>query len=267
MAKVPHVDDMASGRATRLSAERPAMKLAREVQSERLEDLKDTALVERARQRDPAAFRLIMKRHNQRLYRVARAVLGDDSEAEDVVQDAYFRAFQHLSEFRAEARLSTWLTRIALNEALGRRRKRHAPQSTGAESMTAPASPPESDPERAVALAEIRMLLERAVDALSEHYRIVFMMRDVEEFSTEETALLLGLRPETVKTRLHRARRLLGEALRDELATVFTDTFPFAGEACDRLTQSVLARSQLSLRHLEVREAQTMRARDSRRLT
>jgi RNA polymerase sigma-70 factor (ECF subfamily) len=267
MAKLPHVDDKAPGRAKRLSTERPAMKPARQVQPDRLADLKDTALVERARQRDPAAFWLIMKRHNQRLYRVARAVLGDDAEAEDVVQDAYFRAFQHLSEFRAEARLSTWLTRIALNEALGRRRRRHAAQSTAAESMTAPANPPESDPERAVALAEIRALLEQAVDALSEHYRIVFMMRDVEEFSTEETALLLGLRPETVKTRLHRARRLLREALRDELAAVFTDTFPFAGEACDRLTQSVLARSQLSLRRLHSRWARTVRTEGSPRLT
>jgi RNA polymerase sigma-70 factor (ECF subfamily) len=243
------------------------MKPGEQVPPGRLEDLDDKALVERARQRDPAAFWLIMKRHNQRLHRVARAVLGDDAEAEDVVQDAYLRAFQHLSEFRGEARLSTWLTRIALNEALGRRRRRHAAESTGVESMTAPAGPPESDPERAVALAEIRTLLERAVDTLPERYRIVFMMRDVEEFSTEETALLLGLRTETVKTRLHRARRLLREALRDELAAVFTDTFPFAGEACDRLTQSVLVRSQLSLRRLHVQRGQMALTRGSRGLT
>ena len=214
----------------------------------RIEDLDDAALVERARQRDPAAFWLIMKRHNQRLHRVARAVLGSYTEAEDVVQETYLHAFQHLSKFRAEARLSTWLTRIALNEALARRRQtRRAVETTSIESVTTPLGATEADPEQAVALAEIRALLEQAVDGLPESFRIVFMMRDVEEFSTEETALLLGLRPQTVKTRLHRARRLLREALRDKLAAVFTDTFPFAGEPCDRLTQFVLARLGIRL--------------------
>ena len=213
-----------------------------------MEDLDDAALVERARQRDGAAFWLIVKRHNQRLYRVARAVLDDDAEAEDVVQETYIQAFLHLADFRAEARLSTWLTRIALNEALGRRRQRRpAVDVTAVEAMAAPSSPHKADPEAATALVEIRRLLERAVDGLPEPFRVVFVLRDVEEMSTEETALLLGVRPQTVKTRLHRARRLLREALRDEFATVFTDTFPFAGAPCDRLTQAVLDRLGISL--------------------
>ena len=207
----------------------------------RLEDLDDEALVERARQREPASFWFIVKRHNQRLYRVTRAILHDHTEAEDSVQETYIHAFTHLSEFRGDAHLSTWLTRIALNEALGRRRQRRPTVDMKAiESMAAPFSPHETNPEEATALAQIRSILERAVADLPERFRIVLVMRDVEEMSIEETALLLGLRPQTVSTRLFRARRLLREALRDKLATVFTDTFLFAGKRCDRLTQSVL---------------------------
>ncbi|TIS67550.1 RNA polymerase sigma factor [Mesorhizobium sp.] len=218
----------------------------------RVEDLDDAALVDRAQQRDGAAFWLIIKRHNQRLYRIARAVLDDDAEAQDVLQETYIHAFMHLSEFRAEAQLSTWLTRITLNEALGRRRQRRPTVDVKAiKAMPAPISAYNADPEEASALAEIRRLLERAVSDLPEHFRIVFVMRDVEEMSTEETALLLGLRPQTVKTRLHRARRLLRETLRDKLATVFTDTFPFAGAPCDRLMQSVLDRLGISLLQLQ----------------
>jgi RNA polymerase sigma factor (sigma-70 family) len=214
----------------------------------RIEDLDDAALVQRAQQRDAAAFWLIIKRHNQRLYRVARAVLDDETEAQDVLQETYIHVFMHLSEFRAEARISTWLTRITLNEALGRRRQRRPTVDVKAiKAMPVPFSAHELDPEEATALAEIRRLLERAVDGLPEHFRIVFVMRDVEEMSTEETALLLDLRPQTVKTRLHRARRLLRATLQDKLATVFTDTFPFAGAPCDRLAQSVLDRLGISL--------------------
>ena len=169
------------------------MKSGKATETGRLEDSEESALLERARQREGAAFWLIMKRHNQRLYRVARAVLDDDTEAEDVVQETYIRAFTHLSEFRAEARLSTWLTRIALNEALGRRRQRRSTVDLKAiEAMAAPFSAHELDPEQAAALADIRRFLERAISGLPEHYRIVFVMRDVEEMSIEETALLLG---------------------------------------------------------------------------
>src|SRR5687767_9459359 len=135
----------------------------------RIEDLDDAALVDLARQRDGAAFWLIVKRNNQRLYRVARAVLDDATEAEDVVQETYLHAFTHLADFRGEARLSTWLTRIALNEALGRRRQRRpALDAEAIEAMAAPFSAHELDPEQAAALDEIRRLLERAVSGLPE---------------------------------------------------------------------------------------------------
>ena len=124
---------------------------------------------------------MIIKRHNQRLYRVARAVLNDDTEAEDVLQETYIHAFTHLSDFRGAARLSTWLTRIALNEALGRRRQRRPVVEVKAiEAMAAPFSAHKPDPEQATALGEIRRLLERAVDSLPEPFRIVFVMRDVD---------------------------------------------------------------------------------------
>jgi RNA polymerase sigma-70 factor (ECF subfamily) len=216
---------------------------ARKTSEPRLEDLDDAALIERALQPDRYAFQLIMKRHNRRLHRIARAVLEDETEAEDVVQETYFHAFRHLSEFRAEARLSTWLTRITLNEALGRRRRRRPTVDIEAiEPMPSPPDERKPDPEEAAAVAEIRRLLEHALNELPEPFRVVFVMRDVEEMSTEETALLLGVQPQTVRTRLYRARRLLRQALQEKFAAVLTDIFPFAGAFCDRLTQKVLDR-------------------------
>ena len=221
-----------------------------------LDTLDDAALVERARQRDGAAVRLIMQRHNRRLFRTARGVLHDDAEAEDVVQETYVRAFTHLDGFRGEAQLSTWLTRIALNEALGRLRRRRI--TVGLKNIDAisdqgearviylPSARQDSDPEVAAAQAEVRRLLERAVDQLPEHFRMVFMLRDIEEMSVEETASHLGLRPETVKTRLHRARRLLRQSLDRTLSSAVSEVFPCAGARCSRITQSVLERLGLS---------------------
>lgn len=230
------------------------MRPAAPAQATRIEKLDDVALVERAQRWDAAAFRLIVKRHNQRLYRVARAVLDDETEAQDVLQETYIHAFMHLSEFRAEARLSTWLTRIALNEALERRRQRRPMVDLEViKAMPDPSSAHRSDPEEATALADIRRLLEQAIVGLPEHFRIVFVMRDVEEMSTEETALHLGLRPATIKTRLHRARRLLRETLREQYANVFTDIFPFAGLSCDRLTQTVLNQLGITLSQMPPR--------------
>jgi RNA polymerase sigma-70 factor, ECF subfamily len=217
----------------------------------RLEDLDDGALVALALQRQEAAVRLIMQRHNRRLYRVARGVLGDDAEAEDVVQEAYVRAFTHLESFRGDARLSTWLTRIALNEALGRLRQRRptadlreidAMDEQGEARVIFLPSGRQDNPESSVARAEVRRLLERAVDQLPDPFRSVFVMRDIEEMSVEETASQLGLRPETVKTRLHRARRLLRQALNETLASTLVDAFPFAGTRCARMTDAVLNR-------------------------
>ncbi len=208
-------------------------------------------LVERAKSGDQSAFRAIMEQNNRRLYRVARAVMKDDTEAEDVVQETYLRAFFNLSKFRAESSLATWLTRIALNEALGRKRKQRemvtletveTAQQTSAQIVQFPATTTETDPERSAAQHEIRKLLERAMDALPEPFRVVFVMRDVEEISIEEAATHLGIRPETVKTRLYRARRLLRQSLGGQLASTLKDTFPFAGARCARITEAVLSR-------------------------
>ncbi len=178
-------------------------------------------LVERVKSGDQSAFRAIMEKNSRRLYRVARAVMRDDTEAEDVVQETYLRAFSNLATFRGESSLTTWLTRIALNEALGRKRRQRATvtlasvetaQETNAQIIQFPAMSTETDPERTAAQHEIRRLLERAMDALPEPFRVVFVMRDVEEMSIEEAASQLGIRPETVKTRLHRARRLLRQS-------------------------------------------------------
>ena len=217
-----------------------------------LDSLDDRALVERARHQDAAALRFIMERHNRRLYRTARSVLGDDAEAEDVVQKTYIRAFTHLNGFRGEARLGTWLTRIALNEALGRLRTRRPSvdltqidtinEHGEARVIYLPTARQEGNPEAAAARAEVRRLIERAVDQLPDAFRVVFVLRDIEEMSIEATASQLGLRPETVKTRLHRARRLLRQSLDRTLSTALTDAFPFAGARCARITQAVLER-------------------------
>jgi RNA polymerase sigma-70 factor, ECF subfamily len=217
-----------------------------------LDQLDDGALVNLALQREEAAFRLIMQRHNRRLYRVARGVLGNDAEAEDVVQETYVRAFTHLKGFRGEARLSTWLTRIALNEALGRIRERRpttdlnhldAMNERGeSHGIFLPSARQDDNPEASAARAEVRRLLERAVDQLPGPFRSVFVMRDIEEMSVEETAFHLGLRSETVETRLYRARRLLRKSLDSTLSSALADTFPFAGARCARITASVLER-------------------------
>ena len=218
-----------------------------------LEVLEDTDLVGLAKDGHEGAFRAIMQRHNRRLYRVARGILRDESEAEDAVQEGYVRAFTHLAEFRGEAKLSTWLTRIVVNEALGRLRRQRptvelavldlAHGREGAEIIPFPfANAAAEDPERSAARREIRHLLERAVDDLPEPYRVVFVMRAIEEMSIEETASYLNMRAETVKTRLHRARRLLRDTLEAQLASTLTEAFPFAGARCARIADAVLDR-------------------------
>jgi RNA polymerase sigma-70 factor, ECF subfamily len=217
--------------------------------------LGDAELVQLARQRDAGAFRAIMRRYNRRLYRVARSVTRDDSEAEDVVQEAYLRALTNLGAFRGDSSLATWLTRIALNEALGRLRRRRPTvelSTLDAEGhdethvIPFPLMTANCDPERTVAQREIRLLLERAIDDLPEIFRIVFVMREIEELSVEETANFLNMPEATVKTRLHRARRLLRQALDEQLAPALADTFPFDGMRCTRMADKVLERLGLS---------------------
>ncbi|TIQ92312.1 MAG: RNA polymerase sigma factor [Mesorhizobium sp.] len=200
-------------------------------------------LVGRALARDGGAFSTIVKMHNQRLYRIARSVVRNDSEAEDVVQEAYVRAFAHLGDFRGESSLATWLSRIVINEALGRLRKTRRtvamPQRLQAEIIKFPLS---DDPERTMAQRQILELVERATDRLPDVYRTVFVARVIEGLSIEETAELLDVRPETVKTRLHRARVLVRKALADQIGPVLLDAFPFAGRRCERLTAAVMQR-------------------------
>lgn len=205
----------------------------------------DMQLVRRALAREGDAFRAIIKTHNQRLYRIARGVLRNDGEAEDVVQEAYVRAFASLGAFRGDSSLATWLSRIVINEALGRLRKRRRmvamPENPQAEIIRFPFNASD-DPERTMAQRQILALVERATDSLPDVYRTVFVARVIEGLSMEETADLLGVRPETVKTRLHRARALVREALDDEIGPVLLDAFPFAGRRCDRLTEAVMKR-------------------------
>lgn len=202
-------------------------------------------LVGRALAREVGAFRTIIKMHNQRLYRVARSVVRNDSEAEDIVQEAYVRAFAQLGDFRGESSLATWLSRIVINEALGRLRKRRRtvamPQSLQAEIIKFPLNPSD-DPERTMAQRQILELVERATDRLPDVYRTVFVARVIEGLSIDETAALLDVRPETVKTRLHRARALVRKALDDQIGPVLLDAFPFAGRRCERLTAAVMQR-------------------------
>jgi RNA polymerase sigma-70 factor (ECF subfamily) len=198
------------------------------------------------------AVRTIMRLCNRRLYRIARSVVREEHEAEDVVQAAYGRAFTSLSEFRAESNICTWLARIVLYEALGRLRRRDAVGHTSMQDQQAAKSlsfaDGQPDPERIVAQREIQRLLESAIDHLPQKYRMVLITRTIEGMSVEETAMLLGIRPETVKTRLHRARALLRTRLEKNIGPLLTDAFPFDGERCLRLTARALKRLKRPVR-------------------
>ena len=210
----------------------------------------DALLVQGARDRDEAAIRAIMQHNNRRLFRVARGILRNDGEAEDVVQETYVRAFTHLDSFRGDSSLATWLTRIAMNEALGRLRRERPqveltslkPGALEAQIIQFPQSLNLGDPEKSMAQREIQHVVERAIDDLPEAFRIVFITRVVEGMSIEETAELLDLKPETVKTRLHRARSLLRGNVEKRIGPVVMEAFPFAGKRCERLTETVLKR-------------------------
>jgi RNA polymerase sigma-70 factor (ECF subfamily) len=215
----------------------------------------EAQLIERARSRDGAALRLIVKQQNRRLYRIARGIVRDDSEAEDVLQEAYVRAFTNLDAFRGEARIGTWLARIVINEALGRLRRGRSSvdidlldenAALNGQVITFPGAGRELDPEKSMAQRQIRALLERAIDKLPEAFRGVVVARLVEGMSVEETAELFGILPQTVKTRLYRGRALLKRELEKHIGPVLGDAFPFAGRRCDRLTENVLARLGLS---------------------
>jgi RNA polymerase sigma-70 factor (ECF subfamily) len=226
------------------------MGLLHSAPRQNLQEFDDAHVIALARSGSDAAFREIMRRNNRRLFRVARAVVRDPGEAEDMLQEAYLRAFAGLASFRGDASLSTWLTRITLNEALQRRRRQretvelHALDRTsgpGANILVFPMLETDN-PEAAAARAQFRGLLERAVDDLPASFRLVFVMRDIEEMSIEETAAHLKLRPETVRTRLFRARRLLRKVLHAKIASGLGEMFPFDGARCARITEAVIAR-------------------------
>ncbi|WP_322866370.1 RNA polymerase sigma factor [Aquicoccus sp. G2-2] len=206
----------------------------------------DAELVGLAREGDEMAVRELIRRCNKQLFRVARGILHNDAEAEDVVQAAYVAAFTKLASFRGDASFLTWITRITMNEAYARRRKQahvvdlveYRKEAEGGIANTM--RPPPTTPEAELGRTEIRAFLERAIDALPEPLRLTYVLRDVQEMSTREVARLLGINAITVKTRLHRARRKLREDVKQNLSTEFTGVFPFDGDRCVDMADRVI---------------------------
>jgi RNA polymerase sigma-70 factor (ECF subfamily) len=223
---------------------------------QRAESLADGELAARAAAGDGAAFTLIMRRHNRLLFRTARSILKSDAEAEDAVQDAYLRAWRAFDSFRGEARLSTWLARIVINESLARlRRDRSATVvqlDTAFEAMSDHVleEPMDDDadrqPEGMAMRAELRRVIEAAIDRLPEAFRSVFILRAVEEMSVEEVAAVLDLPEITVRTRLFRARGLMRAQLAQHMDLALSDVFAFDGRRCDRIVERVLERAGLA---------------------
>ena len=206
-------------------------------------------LVATAASGDPSAFAALMRQYNRQMYRTARAILRDDAEAEDALQDAYLHAYRSLGGFRADARFSTWLARIVVNEALMRLRKSSRRASIVPIQPAAAIEDVEQVPDATMAKpdvsaerAELRRLLEAEIDSLPDLYRTVFMLRAVEELSVEETAAVLEIPEATVRTRFFRARSLLREALAQKMDLACEDAFSFDGARCDRIVASVLSR-------------------------
>lgn len=205
----------------------------------------DEEIVSRVIAGEPLLFELLMRRHNQRVYRTVRAILGADEDAEDVMQQTYLNAYSHLASFAGNSRFSTWLTSIAVNEALGRRRKSGVAalrivKSMGEDDPMLHIQSDAPDPEQQVMTSELQQLLEQEITTLPEHYRIVLMLRQVEGLSTEETAQSLGVSSDVVKTRLRRARMMLREALLDRAGLSFDRLFEFHAPRCDRVVGAVM---------------------------
>lgn len=227
-----------------------AMTAAQPVALERHAGLSDEEVVSRILAGELALYEILMRRHNQQVYRAVRSILRNESEADDVVQEAYVSAYRHLATFEGRARFSTWVVRIAVNAALDRRRRSArlvlvdpTDEERRSESHEASGGGSDGDnPEEQSARRELAGLLERAIDALPEPFRIVYVLRELEGLTTEETADSLALEPGTVKTRLYRARRLLRERLIHDVDAASLHAFPFGGERCDRIVAAVLER-------------------------
>jgi RNA polymerase sigma-70 factor, ECF subfamily len=213
---------------------------------ERSKTLTDEEIITRVKAGDLALYEVIMRRYNQRLYRIARAILHDDTEAEDIMQDAYVRAYIHLHQFAGRSAFSTWLTRIAVHEALTRLRSRNRhPQVDVTEydreiSMKTPSN--SLDPEQSASTGQLKEFLEAAVMNLPESYRTVIMLRDIEELSTAETAEALDLTEENVKVRLHRGHGMIRSWLFERIGANAKEAFPFMGVRCDCVVQQVFNR-------------------------
>ncbi len=201
----------------------------------------DEETIRRIRAGEGALFEQLMRRHNRRIYRVARSIAADEAEAEDIMQETYVRAFSHLDRFEGRARFSTWLTRIAVHEALGRRRRTRTFDEVDLEAMMDETR----DPEAQAAAAELAALLERTVARLPEIYRVVFVLRAVEQLSVREVSECLDLDEGTVKTRFFRARAALRDALAEHADAIAPDIYDFHLSRCDRVVAHVIER----LRH------------------
>jgi RNA polymerase sigma-70 factor, ECF subfamily len=213
----------------------------------------DTELVGRTAGGDHAAFEALMRRYNGKLFRVARAILRDDTEAEDALQESYLQAYRRIGEFRGNAQLATWLTRIVVNQSLMqmRRQKRNrvvvpfrgpADSPKGDREIEDVADNQTESPSNAVLRAEVRRMLERRIDELPVAFRTVFVMREVEDMTVQETAACLSIPETTVRTRLFRARAMLRQSLERDVDAATADIFGFAGAGCDRIVANVLAR-------------------------
>ena len=219
--------------------------------SRTLDAIDDAALVERIRDHDTAAFAVLMRRYNRRMYRTARAILRDDAAAEDAVQEAYVAAYRHIGGFRGDSGIATWLTRVVANQALQALRKARreqvvvlfgdVPEESSEQRPRAESLSPAS-PENAALRAEIRRLIERRIDDLPESYRTVFMLREVEDMTVDETGTALGIPAATVRSRLFRAKAMLRDSLAEEFDAATQDVFAFDGERCNRIIRAVLAR-------------------------
>ena len=214
-------------------------------------DIPEADLVSTAARGDVRSFERLMRQYNRTMFRTARAILKDDAEAEDALQEAYMQAYRSLGSFRADARFSTWLARIVVNESLMRLRKsaRRAAivpiqAATAVDEVEQVSDDAMEKPESSAARAEMRRLLEAQIDLLPDAYRTVFMLRAVEEMSVEETAAVLGIPEATVRTRFFRARSMLREGLAQKIDLACEDAFSFAGARCDRIVANVLARIQ-----------------------
>jgi RNA polymerase sigma-70 factor (ECF subfamily) len=217
----------------------------------RFQDITNESLVRRVLEGDTALFEILMRRHNQRLYRIARGVLRDDAEAEDVMHDAYVKAYENLRQFEGRASFSTWLSRIAFHEALARVRKRTRfvamdiiPDGEKETMHSLQSSAP--SPEHEASNSEIRRLLEQEVDALPDNYRAIFVLRDVEDIDVADVADILDISPENVKTRLHRAHALLRKRLYQRTGAQSHEAFLFHATRCDRVVKAVFARLEFS---------------------